>query len=92
MITMGQASIPANSTVAVFFLPPGYCNYTIYQPTTPQVVYIGPGTALTTANGLPVTPTPIVSENYSTGRGTMIYATTGNATASTFQYIISSIG
>jgi hypothetical protein len=92
VITIGTASVPANSTVAVFALPPGYCNFTIYQPSTPQSVYIGPGSVLTITNGMIVTNTPVNSENYSPGRGTMIYATTGNATASTFCYIISSTG
>ncbi len=92
MITMGHASVPGNATVAVFMLPPGYCNYSVYQPATPQVVYVGPGTAVSATSGIPVMSTPLNSENFSMGRGTMIYATTGNATASTFQYIISSPG
>lgn len=91
MLVIGQAAVPANATVAVFSLPPGLSNFTVYQPGTPQAVYIG-GTAVSSANGMLVPVTPLNQENYSSGRGTTIYATTGNSTASTFQYIISSGG
>ena len=85
---MGQVAVPANSTVPAFTLPAGLCNFTIYQPTTPQAVYVGSSTAVTSTNGLPVPVTPLAQETYVAGRGLTYYATTGNNTASSFQYII----
>ena len=85
---MGQVAVPASSTVPAFTLPAGLCNFTIYQPTTPQAVYVGSSTAVTSTNGLPVPVTPLAQETYVAGRGLTYYATTGNNTASSFQYII----
>lgn len=90
MIVVGNAVVPANSTVAVFVLPTGLANFTVYQPTTPQTVYIGTSPNVSSTNGLPVPVTPSNTESYnSSGGGKLVYATTGNGTASTFQYIIS---
>ena len=89
MIILGNATVPANSTVAVFSLPPGYANFTVYQPTTPQAVYIGTSNRVTVSNGLLVPNTPLSTETFTGSVGTVVYATTGNATASTFNYILS---
>ena len=86
---MGQVTVPASSTVAAFRLPAGLCNFTLYQPTLPQAVYVGPGTAVSSTNGMPVPVTPVSQETYVAGAGVTYYATTGNGTASSFQYIIS---
>ena len=86
---MGQAVVPASSTVAAFTLPAGLCNFTVYQPTTPQAVYIGASTAVSSTNGMPVPVTPLNQETYVAGKGLTWYATSGNGTASSFQYIIS---
>lgn len=91
-IITGIASVPANATVPVFALPPGYCNFTMYQPTSPQQVWVGQSAAMTTASGMPVPNTPLNQESFSGSRGQLVYATTGNATASSFYYIISSTG
>ena len=88
-VILGSATVPSSSTVAVFTLPAGLCNFTIYQPTNPQAVYVGPGTAVSSANGMPVPVTPLAQETYVAGRGVTWYATTGNATASSFSYLIS---
>lgn len=89
-IIMGQAIVPANSTVQVFLLPPGTVNTTFWQPTPATTqVYLGTSPRLTTVNGLLLTATPVNAESYVTSAGTPVYATTGNATAATFQYIIS---
>ena len=88
-VILGSATVPASSTVAVFTLPAGLCNFTVYQTTNPQTVYIGPGTAVSSTNGMPVPVTPLAQETYVAGRGVTYYATTGNNTASSFQYMIS---
>ena len=88
-VIVGQVTVPANSTVAAFRLPSGLCNFTLYQPTTAQAVYVGSGTAVTSTNGLPVPVTPLNQETYVNNAGVTYYATTGNNTASSFQYIIS---
>lgn len=88
-IIVGQAAVPASSTVPVFTLPAGLCNFTVYQPTNPQAVYIGASTAVSSSNGLPVPVSPLAQETYVAGKGLTYYGTTGNGTASSFQYIIS---
>lgn len=88
-VIVGQATVPSSSTVPVFTLPAGLCNFTVYQPTTLQAVYIGASTAVSSTNGLPVPVTPLAQETYVAGRGLTYYATTSNNTASSFQYIIS---
>ena len=88
-IILGNATVPSSSTVAVFRLPPGYANVTVYQPTTPQAVYIGTSNAVATTNGLLLQNTPFNMETYSGSSGAAIWATTGNSTASSFNYIIS---
>jgi hypothetical protein len=87
-VILGSATVPSSTTVAVFSLPPGYSNFTVYQPTQAQPVYIGPGSAVTAVNGMPVPNTPLNQETYTGSAGATIYATTGNATASSFSYII----
>lgn len=87
-IILGQATVPSSSTVAVFTLPGGLCNFTIYQPTQPQAVYVGTSANVAATNGLPVPVTPLQQETYVAGRGVTYFATTGNNTASSFYYII----
>lgn len=86
---MGQATVPANSTVAVFTMPAGLATFTVFQPTNAQVVYLGTSSKVSASNGMPVPVTPIVQENYNTVRGGTFFATTGNGTASSFNYLIS---
>jgi hypothetical protein len=88
-VIMGQVPVAGNATVPAFTLPAGLCNFTVYQPTNPQAVYVGPSTTVSSVNGLPVPVTPIGQETYVAGKGVTYYATTGNGTASSFQYLIS---
>jgi len=88
-VIFGHATVPASSTVAVFRLPPGYANVTMYQPTTAQAVYVGPTSGVAATNGMPVPNTPLNQETYTGSAGATIWATTGNATASSFSYVIS---
>ena len=85
----GNATVPASATVAVFSLPPGYSNITMYQPTQAQAVYIGTSAHVAATNGMIVPNTPVSSETYIGSAGATIYATTGNGTASSFNYILS---
>ena len=88
-VIMGQVPVPGNATVPAFTLPAGLCTFTVYQPTNPQAVYVGPGTAVSSASSMPVPVTPLGQETYVAGRGVTWYATTGNGTASSFSYLIS---
>ena len=88
-VILGQATVPSSSTVAVFTLPAGLCNFTLYQPTNPQAVYVGTSPAVASTNGMPVPVTPLQQETYVAGRGVTYYATTGNGTASSFCFMIS---
>jgi hypothetical protein len=87
-IIVGSATVPSSSTVAVFSMPAGLCNFTIYQPTQPQIVYLGTSSRVSTTNGLPVPVSPLSQDSYNSTAGVTYYATTGNGTASSFQYII----
>lgn len=49
---------------------------------------MGTSPNVSSTNGLPVPVTPLNQENYVGTKGVMYYATTGNNTASSFQYII----
>jgi hypothetical protein len=91
-VIVGSATVPSNSTVAVFSLPPGYSNSVIYQVNNPQAVYIGTSPRVSPVNGMPVPVTPLNQETYTGSANATIYATTGNATASSFSYIISTTG
>lgn len=86
---LGLAAVPANGTVAAFFLPAGLCSFTVYQPTTPQPVYIGTSPNVSVTSGMPVPVTPLQQESYNTVKGVTYYATTGNGTVSSFCFMIS---
>lgn len=88
-VIAGQATVPTNSTVPVFTLPAGLCNFTVFQPSGPQPVYLGASPSVSAANGMPVPVTPLSQESYNTAKGITYYATTGNASASSFHYLIS---
>ena len=89
MLILGQATVPSNSTVVAFRIPPGTANTIVYQPSNPQAVYIGPSPNVAATTGMPVPVTPVSEEQYVTSGGMAVYATTGNATASSFCYILS---
>jgi hypothetical protein len=92
-VVMGQATVPSNSTVQVFILPPGSVNTTMWQPLPMAAqVYIGTSVNVSTVSGLPLSATPLNVESYVSSRGTPVYATTGNATGTSFMYIISGGG
>lgn len=92
-LVTGQATVPGNSTVQVFILPPGIVNTTVFQPTpSATAVYIGTSANVTSANGMMVPVTAMNMESYISSRGTPVFATTGNATGSSFMYIISGGG
>lgn len=88
-VITGLATVPSNSTVAVFVLPAGLCNFTIYQPTNPQRVFTGTSSGVTATSGIPVPVTPLSQDSYNSVASAIYYATTGNGTASSFCFIIS---
>jgi len=89
MVIVGSVTVPSNSTVTAFYLPSGLSNCLVYQPTNPQPVYIGTSSRVSSANGMPVFVTPTELNSYHFCNGTAVFATTGNGTASSFQYLIS---
>lgn len=89
-LLMGQITVPGNSTVAVFSVPPGYSNGVFFQPTAgTQAIYIGSSASVSSSNGQLLSVTPISQESYVGSRPQMVWATTGNATAATFFYMVS---
>lgn len=91
MITLGQATVPSSATVQVFTIPAGTVSTIIFQPgwASPQTVYIGTSPNVSATNGMPVPITPTNLDGYLSVTQAKIYATTGNATASSFSFIIS---
>jgi hypothetical protein len=89
-LVLGQATVPSNSTVQVFILPPGTVNTTFWQPApAATTVYVGSSVRLSSVNGLMLNSTPVNVESYVTSAGTPVFATTGGNTAASFMYIIS---
>jgi hypothetical protein len=86
---MGQATVPSSSTVPLFTVPPGFCNVTMYNLNTVTSVFVGTSTAVTTANGLQCHSIPTSFSGYIGSKGATFYGTTGVATASSVNYIIS---
>jgi hypothetical protein len=83
---MGQSTV--TGTVPVFTIPPSAVNVTLYQSgTTP--VFVGTGTALTTASGMSVSTTPVTFRLFSGSAGHQLYATTGGASTAALCYVIS---
>jgi len=87
-IEIGQWSVAASSTVAIFTIPPGLVSTTFWNAGT-QAVYIGATTAVTSTNGLTCHSIPTTFNTFPFSKGQPLFATTGNATAGTIQYIIS---
>lgn len=87
-IEIGAWSVPASSTAAIFTIPPGPVAVTFWNAGA-QAVYIGASTLVSTANGLQCHSIPTQFNTWPFSRGQQLYATTGNATAATIQYIVS---
>jgi hypothetical protein len=88
-ILIGSATVPSSTTVAVFRLPPGYANFTLFQPSGKAAVYIGTTPNVSAVNGMYAPNTPLNQETFTGSAGTGLYATTGGTAASSFSYIIS---
>ena len=86
---MGNATVPASSTVAIFTVPPSFCSVTFYNvnPSTASA-YIGTSTVLTSTNGLVCHSRPVSFQTYMGSKGATFYATTGGAVATSVNYII----
>lgn len=93
MIICGQAVVPGNATVNVFTIPSGTVSTIVFQPgwvaATVQTVYIGSSPSVSASNGMPVPVTAMNLDGYVSGTSVKVWATTGNATASSFSYLIS---
>ena len=88
-IIMGQATVPASSTVAIFTVPPSYCSVTFYNVNTAATnAYIGTSTAVSTTSGLVCHSIPVSFQNFLGSKGATFYATSGGAVATSVNYII----
>jgi hypothetical protein len=89
-LIMGTITVPGNSTVPAFTMPPGYCNLLLYQPSQAQPVFLGTSARVTSASGIQLSQSPFSTESWVGSGGANWFATTGNVTAATFCYLISS--
>jgi hypothetical protein len=83
---LGSWNVPGSSTVPVFMIP-ALCNITFYNIGVQQV-YLGTTPQVSSANGLVCHSIPTSFFTYVGSRGTQIYATTGNATAGTLNFVL----
>jgi hypothetical protein len=88
-IVMGQATVPASSTVAVFTVPPSYCSVTFYNINTAATnIYVGTSISVSSASGMVCHSIPVNFTTFMGSKGATFYATTGGATPSSLNYII----
>jgi hypothetical protein len=87
-IEIGQWSVAASATVAIFTIPPGPVSVTFWNAGT-QACYVGASTAVSTTTGLQCHSIPTSFNTWPFSKGLQLYATTGDATAATIQYIVS---
>ena len=88
-LIMGNATVPASSTVPIFTIPPSFCTVTFYNINTAATnAYVGTSTAVSTANGLICHSIPVSFQTFMGSRGATFYATSGGATATSVNYII----
>jgi hypothetical protein len=88
-VSLGSVTVPSSSTVTAFILPPGYSNMTLFQTAASPLVFVGTSPHVSATNGMYVPNTPLNQETYTGSAGATMYATTGNATASSFSFILS---
>jgi hypothetical protein len=87
-VEIGQWSVAASSTAAIFTIPPGPVSVTFWNVGT-QTVYVGASTTVSATNGLQCHSIPVNFNTWPFSKGQVLYATTGNGTAGTIQYIVS---
>lgn len=86
---MGNATVPASSTVVIFTVPPSCCSVTFYNTNTAATnAYIGTSTAVSSVNGLICHSIPVSFQTFIGSKGATFYATSGGATATSVNYII----
>jgi hypothetical protein len=86
---MGQATVPASSTVPIFNVPNSYCAVTFYNVNPAATnIYVGTSTAVSSANGLICHTIPVSFQTFMGTKGAQLYATTGGAVPSSLNYII----
>jgi hypothetical protein len=78
-----QINVPANSTVPVFMIPPGYFSATIYS-TAASTVFLGISTAVTASNGYAVHTVPTSFNGAMTSKANQVYAANSTGAAATF--------
>jgi hypothetical protein len=78
-----QVTVPANATVPVFMIPPGYFSATIYS-TAASSVFLGTSTAVTATNGYVVHTVPTSFNGAMTSKANQVYAANPSGGAVTF--------
>lgn len=87
-LEIGAWSVPASGTAPIFNIPPGPVSVTFWNVGA-QAIYIGASSAVTISNGLQCHSIPTTFNSWPFSKGLQLWATTGNATAGTIQYIVS---
>lgn len=89
MLTIGNSTVPSASTVAVFRVPSGFCNITFWNIGA-NTVWLGPGSAVTTSNGMTCHSVPTSFESYLTSAPATFYGANTAASGASVQFVLSS--
>ena len=85
---MGNATVPASSTVPLFTVPPSSAAVTFYNLNTAATVYLGLSSAGTSVNGFQCHSIPTSFQTFVGGKGATFWGTTGSSTAASVQFIV----
>lgn len=89
-VNAGSVAVTVGTTGAIPLLriPPGICNVTFWNVSPTGTLYVGLGTAVTTANGLQSHTIPTPFFTYMGSQAAVLYGTAATATC-TFNFVIS---
>jgi hypothetical protein len=88
-LIMGQATVPSNSTVPLFQIPPGFVSVTMYNINT-STVFLGTSASVSPTNGLVMHSVPTSFTGSMTSKAAMIYGANTAGTGTSINYIIDS--
>jgi hypothetical protein len=86
-IFMGQATVPASSTVPIFTIPPGPTSVTFYN-VSGATVFCAVSPTFPTATALNLHTVPVTFQAFVSSKGATIYGTTGGTAVASVNYIM----
>lgn len=87
-VIMQQYTVPASNTVACFQIPPGYFYATMYNLGAQSIYLSTSAVNATPTSGLVLHTVPTTFQGSMTSKGALVFATTGNSTAASFNLMM----